>query len=134
MGTSLQPIGKIPLNAYCAITLKPKEQTLIIGSGKTSITLPYERIRSFSIENETTLAKSGMGLGGALVGGILFGGAGAIVGQNAVKGTSAYFQSSPKTPLLSLSSFDNSESVPHVPCSGAILPSTLQYMNYLSSY
>ena len=86
MGTSLQPIGKIPLNAYCAITLKPKEQTLIIGSGKTSITLPYERIRSFSIENETTLAKSGMGLGGALVGGILFGGAGAIVGQNAVKG------------------------------------------------
>ena len=28
--------------------------------------------------------------------------------------TSADFQSSPKAPLLSLSSFDNSESVPHV--------------------
>ena len=27
MGTSLQPIGKIPLNAYCAITLKPNTLT-----------------------------------------------------------------------------------------------------------
>ena len=86
IGTALQPIGKIPMNAVCGITLKPAEQKLMIGSNKTSITLPYERIRSFKVENETTLAKSGMGLGGAIVGGILFGGAGAIVGQNAVKG------------------------------------------------
>lgn len=86
IGDALQPIGKIPVNGCCGFTLKPDERVLNIHSGKIDITLPYDRIRSFQVENETTLAKSGSGLGGAIIGGALFGGAGAIVGQGAKKG------------------------------------------------
>ena len=85
-GDALQPIGKIPMNGPCGITLKPSERVLKIHHDKIDITLPYERIRSFKVENETTLAKSGSGLGGAVIGGVLFGGVGAIVGQSATKG------------------------------------------------
>ena len=86
MGDALQPIGKIPVNGSCGLTLKPDQRALNIHHSKIDITLPYERIKSFRVENETTLAKSGSGLGGAIIGGALFGGAGAIVGQNAKKG------------------------------------------------
>lgn len=83
---TLQPIGKIPINGICKLTLKPSERVLNIHCGKSDITLPYERLRSFEVNDEVTLAKSGSGLGGAIVGGALFGGAGAIVGQNMKKG------------------------------------------------
>lgn len=83
---SLQMIGKIPVNGTCGLTLKPAERVLNIHHDKTDITLPYDRIKGFRVEDETTLAKSGSGLGGAIVGGALFGGAGAIVGQNLKKG------------------------------------------------
>lgn len=86
LGDALQPIGKIPVNGACGLSLKPEERVLNIHHDKTDITLPYERIKSFKVENETTLAKSGSGLGGAIIGGALFGSAGAIVGQNIKKG------------------------------------------------
>ena len=86
LGDALQPIGKIAINSPCGLSLKPDQRALNIHHDKTDITLPYERIKSFKVENETTLAKAGSGLGGAIVGGVLFGGAGAIVGQNAKKG------------------------------------------------
>lgn len=86
IGDALQPIGKIPVNGCCGLTLKPDERVLNIHHNKIDITLPYDRIRSFQVENETTLANSGSGLGGAIIGGALFGGAGAIVGQSAGKG------------------------------------------------
>ena len=85
-GDSLQAIGKIPMNGFCNLSLKPAERVLNIHCNKTDVTLPYERIKGFKVEDETTLAKAGSGLGGALVGGVLFGGAGAIVGQNLKKG------------------------------------------------
>lgn len=86
LGETLQPIGKIPLNGLCSLTLKPAERVLNIHHAKIDITLPYERLKGFRVEDETTLAKAGSGLGGAIVGGALFGGAGAIVGQNIKKG------------------------------------------------
>ena len=85
-GNSLQPIGKIPMKGFCKLSLKPEERILNIRHEKIDISLPYDRIKSFSVEDETTLAKSGSGLGGAIVGGALFGGVGAIVGQNSKKG------------------------------------------------
>lgn len=89
LGESLQPIGKIPAGKCVGLSLKPADQVLNIHYDKTDITLPYERLRGFRVEDEVTLAKSGSGLGGAIVGGALFGGAGAIVGQNMKKGKTA---------------------------------------------
>ena len=86
MGETMQAIGKIPAGKCVTLSLKPSDQVLNIHYDKTDITLPYERIKGFRIEDEVTLSKSGSGLGGAIVGGVLFGGAGAIVGQNAKKG------------------------------------------------
>lgn len=86
MGESLQAIGKIPAGKCVGLTLKASDQVLNIHHDKTDITLPYNRIKGFRIEDEVTLSKSGSGLGGAIVGGALFGGAGAIVGQNSKKG------------------------------------------------
>ena len=86
LGETLQPIGKIPAGSVTGLTLKPDQKVLNIHHDKIDITLQYERIISFRLEDETTLAKSGSGLGGAIVGGALFGGAGAIVGQNMKKG------------------------------------------------
>ena len=85
-GETLQVIGKIPVGKCVELKLKPNEQVLNIHHDKIDITLPYDRIVSFRLENEVTLAKSGSGLGGALVGGALFGVGGAIVGQNSKKG------------------------------------------------
>lgn len=85
-GESLQAIGKIPAGKCVGLTLKPDDQVLNIHYDKIDITLPYDRLRGFRVENDVTLTKSGSGLGGALVGGALFGGAGAIVGQNMKKG------------------------------------------------
>lgn len=86
LGESLQAIGKIPAGKCVGLTLKPSDKVLNIHYDKTDITLPYERLRGFRLENEVTLAKSSSGLGGAVVGGALFGVGGAIVGQNAKKG------------------------------------------------
>lgn len=86
VGTALQPIGKIPVNGCCSLKLMPKEKVLNIHQGQIDITLPYDRIISFKLEDETKFCNSGSGLGSAIVGGVLFGGAGAIVGQNMKKG------------------------------------------------
>ena len=86
LGETLQPIGKIPAGAVTGLSLKPDQEALNIHHDKIDITLPYERIMSFRLEDETTLAKSRSGLGGAIVGGALFGVGGAIVGQNMKKG------------------------------------------------
>lgn len=89
LGESLQAIGKIPAGKCVGLSLKPADQVLNIHYDKTDITLPYERLRGFRVEDEVTLAKSGSGLGGAIVGGALFGVGGAIVGQNMKKGKTA---------------------------------------------
>lgn len=86
LGDCLQPIGKITAGKSVGLTLDPEQKVLNIHHDKIDITLPYERIVQFKLEDETTMAKSGSGLGGAIVGGALFGGAGAIVGQNMKKG------------------------------------------------
>ena len=86
LGESVQAIGKIPAGKCVGLTLKPDQEVLNIHHNKIDITLPYERIISFKLEDETNIVKSGSGLGGAIVGGALFGGAGAIVGQNMKKG------------------------------------------------
>ena len=86
VGESLQAIGRIPSGQTVGLTLKPDEQVLNIHFDKIDITLPYERMRGFRLENETTLAKSGNTIGRALVGGALFGGTGAMVGGMSAKG------------------------------------------------
>lgn len=86
IGEALQPIGKIPAGASVVLSLKPDQEVLNIHYKKIDITLPYARIISFNLVDEVTLAKSGSGLGGAVVGGALFGTAGALIGQNAKKG------------------------------------------------
>ena len=86
MGETLQTIGKIPAGKCVVLSLKPSDQVLNIHYDKTDITLPYQRLKGFRVENEVTLAKSGSGLGGAIVVGALFGVGGASVGQNSKKG------------------------------------------------
>ena len=86
MGESLQTIGKIPSGKVCILTLKPNDKVLNIHHDKIDITLPYERIKAFKIEDETTLAKSGSTIGRALVGGALFGKTGAVVGGMSATG------------------------------------------------
>ena len=85
-GKTLQPIGQIVQDALCILTLDPDNKKLVINNEKKQITLPYDRIRSFTIVDEVTLEKSGSGLGGAIAGGLLFGVAGAIVGSGLDKG------------------------------------------------
>lgn len=86
MGETLQPIGKIPMKKLTFLTLKPTEKVLSIKYEKIEITLPYDRIRGFKLEDETTLAKSGSTIGRSLVGGALFGSTGAVVGGMSAKG------------------------------------------------
>lgn len=86
MGESLQSIGKIPMGKLTFLSLNPEEKVLIVSHEKIKITLPYDRIRGFKLEDETTLAKSGSTIGRAIVGGTLFGGTGAIVGGISAKG------------------------------------------------
>ena len=86
LGESLQTIGKIPSGKTVGLSLEPDNQVLTIRYDKTEITLPYDRIRGFKLEDETTIAKSGSTVGRALVGGALFGKTGAIVGGMSAKG------------------------------------------------
>ena len=86
VGESLQSIGKIPSGKNVGLTLMPGEQILNIHYDKIDITLPYERIRGFKLEDETTLAKNGSTIGRSVIGGALFGKTGAIVGGMSAKG------------------------------------------------
>ena len=87
-GTTLQPLGKIQQGWIVELTLDPDERKLHLKNKQAcaDITIPYERLRGFDLEDETTLAKSGGTLGRALVGGALFGAAGAVVGGMSGKG------------------------------------------------
>lgn len=87
-GTSLQPIGKIQQGWLVELTLNPDERKLHLKHKQAGadITIPYERLLGFTLEDETTLAQSGGTLGRALVGGVLFGAAGAVVGGMSGKG------------------------------------------------
>lgn len=87
MGASMQPIGKITKNQPLSLRLDSELEKLVIYSDGEKILLPYERMVAISIEDESTI-KSGTGLGGAVLGGFLFGGVGALVGQQATKGKS----------------------------------------------
>lgn len=83
---TLQPIGKIPQNACVGLSLIPDKKCLNIHHEQIDITLPYERILSFKVDNEVNLAKSNGTIGRAIAGGILFGNTGAIVGGMSGKG------------------------------------------------
>ena len=88
MGCALQPIGKLQQGWAVELTLDPDEEKLHIRNQKSGIdiTLPYDRLIGFKMEDETNLVQSGGTIGRALVGGLLFGGAGAIVGGMSGKG------------------------------------------------
>lgn len=90
MGRSMQPIGRFAINELLVLTLDPEEKVLKINNtdkkDDTVITLPFERIRGCKIEDEVTMAKGSTSISRALVGGALFGGAGAIIGANSKKG------------------------------------------------
>lgn len=87
-GTTLQPIGKIQQGWLVELRLDPDERKLRIKNKQAGadITIPYERLHGFELEDETTLVQSGGTLGRALVGGVLFGAAGAVVGGMSGKG------------------------------------------------
>ena len=86
IGESLQQIGKIASGKTVGLTLDPENEVLKIHHDKIDITLSYDRIRGFKLEDETTLAKSGSVIGRAIVGGTLFGSTGALVGGMSAKG------------------------------------------------
>lgn len=87
-GTTAQQIGKLQQGWAVVLTLDPDAQKLHIKNAKSEIdiTIPYERLRGFKLEDETTLAQSGSTVGRAVVGGMLFGKTGAIVGGMSAKG------------------------------------------------
>lgn len=85
-GESLQPIGKIPVGADTILTLDGKEKNLVIHYEKTEITLPYNRIVGFKLEDESTVSKGGSAVARALIGSALLGTAGAIGGGLSAKG------------------------------------------------
>jgi len=85
LGQTLQAIGRIPAGKNVGISLEPERQVLKIQYEETAITLPYSRIISFMLEDETKLSdKRNAGLR-ALAGGALFGVTGAIVGAASAK-------------------------------------------------
>lgn len=86
LGNSLQPIGQIPQGSHVILSLIPEKSCLNIRHLKTDITLPYERIISFTVDNEVSLTKSGSTIKRAAIGGLLFGDTGAIVGGMSGKG------------------------------------------------
>ena len=86
LGETLQAIGKIASGKIVGLSLKPEEQIFNIHHDKIDISLPYDRILGFKLEDEVTLAKSGSTIGRALVGGALFGKTGAVVGGMSAKG------------------------------------------------
>lgn len=85
-GNIQDSVGKIPFNSLVDLKLDPDNKCLSINYKDIHITLPYERINYFKIENEVTLKKAGSGIGGAIVGGLVAGGVGALVGANTKKG------------------------------------------------
>lgn len=87
-GSTMQPIGKIQSGWLVDLTLDPEDRKLHIKNKNAGadITVPYSRIKGFSLESETTLAQSGRTVGRALIGGALFGAAGAVVGGMSGKG------------------------------------------------
>lgn len=84
-----QPLGAIAQGSPCSLRLNYEDNALHIKDKNNDIKLPFERLRGFNVENETTLAKSGSGIGRAAVGGALFGGAGAVVGGMSGKGNTS---------------------------------------------
>lgn len=86
MGETLEPIGKIPIKVVVGLSLKNEDESLHIHYNTTDITLPFNRILSFSTESETTLKKAGNSLSGALIGGAIGGGIGAVIGAGKNKG------------------------------------------------
>lgn len=87
-GTTLQQIGKLQQGWYVDLTLDPYEKKLHITNKKNNvdITIPYDRLKGFKYESETSLAQSGSTVGRAIVGGLLFGKTGAVVGGMSGKG------------------------------------------------
>lgn len=87
-GTAMQQIGKIQKGLLVDLRLDPAERKLHIVQNKNNIdiTIPYERLCGFIIENETKLAQSGSTVARAAVGGLLFGKTGAVVGGMSGKG------------------------------------------------
>lgn len=84
--TTTEPIGKIPVNSVVTLSLCSLEEELSINYNEITIALPFDRLIGFKLENEVTLAKSGGTIGRAIVGGVLAGGAGAVVGGMSGKG------------------------------------------------
>lgn len=84
--TTQQTIGNIPSGSLVVLSFTPSEKKLNITLDSSVVKLPYERIRGFSVENETNLVNGKTSIGGAIVGGALFGAAGAIIGATKNKG------------------------------------------------
>lgn len=78
-----ESIGKISAGSFVTLNLVPDKNVLVINN---QIALPYERIVGFKVDDETTLTKSNSCIGRAIIGGMLFGGVGAIVGGMSGKG------------------------------------------------
>ena len=72
-GLSLQPIGKIAKGKVFVLSLVPESKIINIHHDKIDITLPYNRIKSFKLENKTTLLKSGSTIARSLVGKAIYG-------------------------------------------------------------
>ena len=83
---SLQTVGKIARGEEVKLKLDSKMKKIRKLKDTVDINIPYERIKGFWVENETTLAKSSNGIDEAIIGGLLFGGAGAVVGGMSGKG------------------------------------------------
>ncbi len=84
--TTTEPIGKIPVNSAVTLTLCSQAEEFNINYNEVTISLPFDRLLGFKLENEVSLAKSGGTIGRAIVGGVLAGGAGAVVGGMSGKG------------------------------------------------
>lgn len=85
-GKSLQTIGKVVRGDEVKLKLDSNAACLRILKGATDIKIPYERLKGFWVENETTLAKSHSSLDEAIIGGFLFGTAGTVAGAMSGKG------------------------------------------------
>lgn len=87
----LQAIGQIPRNEHIMISLSPEKECMIFKYLKTKeeISLPYNRIINFKIENQVSLQKSDGTIKNALIGGFLFGETGAIIGSTKGKGNTS---------------------------------------------
>lgn len=85
LGQTLQPIGRIIAGQTVGLSLEPEKQVLRIHQDKIDITLPYDRIVSFMLEDETKLMNGGNAGLRALAGGALFGATGALIGAASAK-------------------------------------------------